>query len=99
MKLEETAFDRIDIGDECIFRNEFGICIHAIKISREKIMRKADASVAYTGQFHKVFKITDPFSKSKPAPSPKNSKRIRHRLQLYRQSLRQQSRPVRMYIR
>ena len=93
MKLEETAFDRIDIGDECIFRNEFGICIHAIKISREKIQRKADASVAYTSQFHKVFKITDPFSK--PVPSPKSNIRLRHRRRLSRKALKQSAQLMR----
>lgn len=97
MKLEEITFNRIEIGDECLFRNEFGICVHAIKISRNQIQRKANASVAYTGQFHKVFKITDKFSK--PFPSPRKSKRLRHRQRLYRKSLRQWPQIIRRRIR
>ncbi len=97
MKLEETTFDVIDIGNECLFRNEFGICVHAIKISRDQIQRKADASAAYTGQFHKVFKITDKFSK--PFPSLKRSKRLRPRPRRYRKSLRQKPQIMRRRIR
>lgn len=82
MKLEETAFDRIEIGDECLFRNEFGICVHAIKINREQIIRKADDTIAYTGQFHKVFKIIDRFSN--PVPFPKSNIQLRHRRRLYK---------------
>lgn len=77
MKLEETTFDLIEIGDECIFRNEFGICVHAIKLNFEQIIRKATNETAYTGRFHKVYKITNPFTK---LSSPENSKRLKQQL-------------------
>ena len=79
--LENTSFDLIDIGDECIFRDEFGIYIHAIKIGQDKILDKGDKKpiVYYTGSCHSVYKVLNPFSK----PFPKSSTLIKRRLRLY----------------
>ena len=65
MKLKETTFDQLKPFQECIFRNEYGEIIHAIKLNNEKIMNRVTGKEFYTGQFHKVLLIEDNFYKLK----------------------------------
>ena len=59
MKLKKTTFDQVKPFHECIFRNEYGEVIHAVKISREIIHNRITGEKSYTGQFHEVYLIED----------------------------------------
>ena len=57
MILEETTFDKLDIGDECIFRDEQGKVIHCHKHDAGTVIPHGESHRHVTGQFHQVYKI------------------------------------------
>ena len=59
MKLSKTIFDRLDIGNKCIFKNDKGILIHCIKIDKDKIELYDNKEIHYTGMYHEVWKIEE----------------------------------------
>ena len=55
MKLKKTNFDKVKIGDECMFKNMFGEIIFCQKVGKDRIFYKKDK--IYTGQFHSCYLI------------------------------------------
>ena len=59
MKLEKTTFDKLEIGDELLFRNSAGFVLHCVKTEENKIRVCLDNKYFVTGQLHEVYKILD----------------------------------------
>jgi len=57
MKLTKTHFNEVKIGEECIFKNEFGENVYCVKLSNEKIYH--NKTLKYTGQFHSCYLASD----------------------------------------
>ena len=57
MKLTKTYFNDVKIGEECIFKNEFGENIYCVKLSNEKMYH--NKTIKYTGQFHSCYAVSN----------------------------------------
>jgi hypothetical protein len=57
VKLEKKYFNNILVGENCIFRNEFGEYIYCTKFGKEKIFH--NNKVKYTGQEHSCYLVSN----------------------------------------
>ena len=55
MKLKKTNFDKVEIGEQCLYKNMYGEIIYCQKIGDDIIFCKKEKR--YTGQFHSCYLI------------------------------------------
>jgi hypothetical protein len=55
MKLKKTTFDKVDIGEQCLYKNNYGEIIYCYKIGDGVIFYKKER--VFTGQFHSCYLI------------------------------------------
>ncbi len=55
MKLKKINFDKIEIGEQCLYKNMYGEAIYCYKIGNDVIFHKNQR--VFTGQFHSCYLI------------------------------------------
>ena len=76
MELNKCSFQDVQFGDECVFRTDKQIVVHAVKVGENRILDKSFNREAFAGQYHEVWQVVK--ETGKRVLCPKCHRPLRH---------------------